>query len=144
MPASGCEVAARAAPVRQLSGPAWAKSGGTPRLFPLAIMWPPCSAAIPLNDSGYWYAMPKVQTALQIPVQIAHRAFTAGHSRHYAAEEPHPPEVLDQTERVPGTCLSRELLSALAGSQQSYGGSVSMRASPARKCPSASAGRAPS
>ena len=67
---------ARLSPVDVLRGgePAGAQSGGTPRLISLAIMWPPCSAAIPLNDSSYLYAMGKVQTAVQIPVQIALRA----------------------------------------------------------------------
>src|SRR5262249_12056364 len=41
-------------------GPAGTKSGGTPRRFLLAIMWPPCSAAIPLNDRRHRYAMPEM------------------------------------------------------------------------------------
>ena len=79
-------------------------------------MWPPCSAAIPLNDSGYLYAMPKVQTALQFPVQMAHRAFTAGHSRHYAAVKSHPEIPM---RGVPGTCLNRAFPLAVADSPES-------------------------
>jgi hypothetical protein len=63
--------------------------------LPLADHVAPCLllAATQLNDSDSLYAMGKVQTAVQIPVQLAHWAFTAGHSRHYAAMKSHPPGV---------------------------------------------------
>lgn len=47
-----CGIVAKAGAARRAGEPAGAKGGGTPRLNPLAIMWPPCSAAIPLNDNG--------------------------------------------------------------------------------------------
>jgi hypothetical protein len=86
---------ARLSPVDVLRGgePAGAQSGGTPHLISLAIMWPPCSAAIPLNDSSYLYAMGKSANCSADPCADSPPGFTAGHSRHYAANKSHPPDV---------------------------------------------------
>jgi hypothetical protein len=70
------------------------KAAAPSALVPWRSCGPLFLAAIPLNDSTHLYAMPKMQTALQFPVQLALQAFTADHSRHYAAVKSHQPEVL--------------------------------------------------
>jgi len=64
---------------------------------------------------------------VQITVQLAHWAFTANHTRHYAAMESHPPGG-PKTERRLDACLSRVLPLAAVGSQRSYDGCATLRA----------------
>src|SRR5580704_590443 len=91
-------------------------------LAPWRSCGPLISAATPLNDSGYLYAMGKSANCTADHCADSPLRLHGGHSRHYAAEKSHPHEA----ERRPSTWLTAAVrLSGAGGWQPSYGGSVS-------------------